>query len=223
MNNAGKRLPLFFGGIFCLAMGAALSVKSNMGVSPVNSLPYTISLITGAGLGLCTTLVFTGLILLQIPILRRDFKPVRFLQLVCSVSFGCFVDAASAILRLLPDPGNYAVQLLYLCASLPVCAAGIFLYMAPDVIPMPAEGVTQALAAKTGREFSRIKILFDVATVSLSALLGFLFLGGLGGVREGTVLAALGVGRCVGVIQRRFGKRLALWLHGERAGEREAA
>ena len=47
------RILLYCVGLMFLAFGVAFSVNSNLGVSPVNSLPYVISLILKVDLGRC--------------------------------------------------------------------------------------------------------------------------------------------------------------------------
>ena len=66
------RVIIYMIGLLILAFGVAFSVNSNLGVSPVNSLPYVISLIVEKKLGTCVTVVFISYILLQILILRKD-------------------------------------------------------------------------------------------------------------------------------------------------------
>ena len=39
MKNLKVRLPMYFIGLFVMTIGIALSVKSNLGVSPVSSIP----------------------------------------------------------------------------------------------------------------------------------------------------------------------------------------
>ena len=49
-----KRIVIYLAGLFFVALGVAFSVNSNLGVSPVNSLPYVVSrfqgLFQGSGL-----------------------------------------------------------------------------------------------------------------------------------------------------------------------------
>ena len=68
------RLSRYTLGLFSLAIGVTLSIKSQLGVSPVNSLPYVVSQVMNLELGLVTTLVFTVYVLMQILLLRKDFK-----------------------------------------------------------------------------------------------------------------------------------------------------
>ena len=42
-SKLGIRLLYYFGGFFVMTVGIALSVKSNLGVSPVSSIPYTMT------------------------------------------------------------------------------------------------------------------------------------------------------------------------------------
>ena len=45
-----KRIVIYLAGLFFVALGVAFSVNSNLGVSPVNSLPYVVSRILGKDL-----------------------------------------------------------------------------------------------------------------------------------------------------------------------------
>ena len=91
------RLGIYILGLWVLAFGIALAVDSNLGVSPVSSLPYVVSLIFKVSLGTCTTVIYAGYVLLQMAISRK-FQPALLLQLVFSTIFGYFVDAAKYLL-----------------------------------------------------------------------------------------------------------------------------
>ena len=42
MKKLRVRIPIYLIGLFIMTIGIALSVKSDLGVSPVSSIPYTI-------------------------------------------------------------------------------------------------------------------------------------------------------------------------------------
>ena len=65
------RVILYVVGLFFMALGVALAVNSDLGVSPVTSLPYVVSLIADRALGTCVIAVYGVYIVLQILILRR--------------------------------------------------------------------------------------------------------------------------------------------------------
>ena len=188
-------------GLFSLAMGVAVSVNSNLGVSPVNSLPYVISRIIGVQLGTCVTAVFCAYILLQVLILRRDFQPVNLLQILFSTIFGYFVDFAKVLVGDFAIP-TYLGKLVMLAMSIVFIALGILLYMEADLVPMPMEGLTACLAKKLGKPFPTMKTVVDCIVVGTGLVLCFLVLGGLDGIREGTVITAMVTGKVISLMRK---------------------
>lgn len=55
-KNMKIRLPMYLVGLFIMTIGIAISVKSNLGVSPVSSIPYTMTCIWGIEMGKATIL-----------------------------------------------------------------------------------------------------------------------------------------------------------------------
>ena len=189
------RLITYVLGLFILAMGVAVSINSNLGVSPVNSIPYVVSLITEQEIGLCVTGVFLLFILAQVAILRREFRPLQLLQIVFSALFGYFTNFTKGLLGDFTLPG-YPGQLLMLAASILLIALGVSLYVEADLVPLPTEGLCLACAKKSGKlPFHSMKIILDCAMVATAAGLSLLFFHTLVGVREGTILTALIAGK----------------------------
>ena len=85
MKHLKVRIPMYFIGLFVMTIGIALSVKSNLGVSPVSSIPYTMTCVWGIEMGKATILFHIILVLIQILLLRKKFKPVQLLQVVIGV------------------------------------------------------------------------------------------------------------------------------------------
>ena len=209
MKNSTKlaaRLGIYCLGLWILAFGIALSVNSNLGVSPVSSLPYVVSLITKISLGTCTTIVYALYILLQM-VLSRKFRPALLLQLVFSTIFGWFVDGAKYVLGDFCLP-TYFGQLAMLAASILLIGFSLVLYIDVQLAPMPAEGLVGCLSEKLGRPFTQMKTFVDCSSVVIGLALGFLFLGKPVGIREGTILTALLVGKTMAA----FRKILGPWI-----------
>lgn len=55
----------------------------------------------------------------------------------------------------------------------------------------------QAVSLKTGIQLSSSKMFFDCTVVVIAAALSLIFMKELVGVREGTIMAAFGVGFCM--------------------------
>ena len=86
---------------------------------------------------------------------------------------------------------------------------GVLVYVSMELMPMPMEGLSLAVASKSGKPFHRTKIIVDCAVVGSGILLSFLCTGRLVGIREGTILTAILVGKIIAVMR----KPLAPVLH----------
>ena len=87
-----RRLLLYFLGNFVLAFGVAVAVKSDLGITPVNSIAFVASRVFWVDHGLMTACVYGGYVLVQLAILRKDFHPSGFLQIAVAMLFGLFVS-----------------------------------------------------------------------------------------------------------------------------------
>lgn len=215
---------MYFIGLFVMTIGIALSVKSNLGVSPVSSIPYTMTCVWGIEMGKATILFHIILVLIQILLLRKNFKPVQLSQVLVGVVFGYFTTFCNYMVSFLPTPDNLVIRIIMVLASTVFVAFGIFLYLPADLIPLAGEGAMQAVSFVTGVEFSKVKIGFDCTMVLVSAIVCLSFLHNLGSVGAGTIIAAVLVGTLVGIINRAFGKkRDALLGKDEEIAEAETA
>ena len=177
-----SRVVLYDVGLFVMALGVAFAVNSDLGVSPVTSLPYVVSLIADRALGTCVIAVYGVYIVLQILILRREFRLINLTQILFSTVFGYFTDFTKWRLADFALP-TYAGQLAMLAISIVAVAFGVFLYMETDLVPMPMEGPTQALARKAGKPFHNVKIVVGCTTVVIGIVLYLVFPRGRRGIR----------------------------------------
>ncbi len=201
------RLIMYFIGLFVMTAGIALSVKSNLGVSPVSSIPYTITCVWGLEMGKATILFHIVLVLIQILLLRKNFRPAQLLQVPIGIVFGYFTTFCNYMVSFLPTPDNLAIRILMMLGSAVFIAFGIFLYLPTDLVPLAGEGCMQAVSTVTHVEFSKVKICFDCMMVLTSAITCLTVLHSLGSVGVGTIIAAVLVGTIVGIITRAFGRQ----------------
>ena len=197
----GIRVSIYVLGLFCLAIGVAISINSNLGVSPVNSMPYVVSQISGKAMSTCVIAVFSIYILVQMLILRRDFKPVNLLQIVFSTIFGYFVDFAKWIVGDFALPG-YPGRLVMLAISIFLFALGVLLYIEVELVPMPMEGICLAITQKLKIPFPTMKIIVDCFVVVAGMILCLVFLHGIVGIREGTVITAVVTGKVIALLKK---------------------
>lgn len=98
--------------------------------------------------------------------------------------------------------GNYAVQWLLCAGGIVFVALGISIEVAANLVPTAGEGLVLAVCQVTPFKFGNMKVALDVTLVVLSVAAGFIFLGRLEGVREGTIAAALLVGQVSKIFSR---------------------
>ena len=203
-----SRLAAYVAGLMLLALGIAASIRSDLGSSPVSSVPYMVNLTTGLEMGLATIVWQTFLVLLQFIILGRDFKPWILLQLITGFLFGYCNTFACWIFSLFPAPQSMIMRLVFTCIGFAVGGFGVWLYSSSDVINMPSEGIVVVIAQKLGKPFHIIKIFFDVTSVIVSGSCCLIFIRSLGSVGIGTVIIAVMLGTMVGVYSRAWGDKL---------------
>lgn len=190
-----------------MTIGIAVSVKSNLGVSPVSSIPYTITCVWGIEMGKATILFHCALVVIQIILMRRNFRIKNLLQIVIGIVFGYFTTFCNYCVSFLPTPENLIIRLVMVLVSAVLVAFGIFLYVPVDIMPLAGEGTMQAVSDITKLEFSKVKIAFDVSMVAISLTVCLLLLHRFGSVGIGTVISSVLVGVILGVITKILGKR----------------
>ena len=197
-----KRIFNYIFGLFLITLGVAFSIKSGLGSTPVASIPYALNLILNVDLGITTFAFQVFLVILQLILLRSDFKPKHFLQVIVSVIFGFFTTFSMSLIAFIPPAGNLIIALLMSALSIVLIALGIFFYVPTNIVPISVEGATQTMAIVLKKPFSRMKVYFDVTVVLSSLILSYVFLGNFGSVGIGTVLGALCIGSTVKLIHR---------------------
>ncbi len=211
-DHLSKRLIMYFLGLFTMTIGVALSVKSDLGVSPVSSIPYTMTCIWGIEMGKATIIFHCFLVIIQIILLRRNFKIVNLLQIVVGIIFGYFTTFCNWSVSFLPTPENLLIRLLMMLISTVIIAFGIFMYLPPSIMPLAGEGAMKAVSDVTGIAFPKVKVGFDISMVVISLISCLLFIHGLGSVGIGTVVAAFLVGTILDVIETHLGAYRDKWL-----------
>ena len=84
--------------VFVMAAGVVLSVKAMQGTSPISSLPYVISLMSGLSLGTTMVIVYTILMLIEWALIRdRSQILLTLSQLPFTIIFSLFVDAIEVV------------------------------------------------------------------------------------------------------------------------------
>lgn len=194
-----RRVIIFLLGIFIMSIGVAITVHSQLGTAPITSFPTVLSFSTPLSVGAWTILFNLVIFLIEIAVLRRKFPPIQLIQLPVVFLFGLFVDLSVALTTWI-ETDNYLLQWLWTILGAAVVAVGVYIEIQPRLTYLPPDGLVTALTMRSGWPFGRIKLFFDWTLVALAAITSLILMGGLHGVREGTVFAAFAVGYLVKVI-----------------------
>ncbi len=199
-----KRYVFFFLGLYIISMGIALSTKAGLGVTPVSSIPYALSLGTPLTLGNITIIVQVIYIACEIAILRKEFKPINLLQFLVVFVFGYFTDFSVWLIRGIV-PTNYLMQWIVCILAMFVIAFGIKMEVTAGVMMLPVDALMALISRKWKIDFGKVKVTFDSSQVAIAVICSLILMHRVEGVREGTVAAAV----FVGMIIKFYTKRLA--------------
>lgn len=202
MPTLAKRYFFFILGLIINSFGVAFITKSALGTSQISSIPYVLSLkFTMLTFGQTTFLFNMIFIVMQIAILKKDFHPIQFLQVLANILFSFFIDISMLVLAWL-NPQTLPLRILSLLIGCAILAIGISVEVAPDVIKVPGEGIVHVISRVSGIEFGKVKIRFDVTLIIIAIVLSFLFFQRLNGVGLGTIVSAILIGPMISFVNR---------------------
>ena len=207
MINWIIRYAVFIIGLYFLTLGVVLIIRSSLGTSPISSFSYVLSLNTPLTLGMATFILNMLLIAGQFWFLRgigtrRDYMEIM-MQIPFSLLFSAFLDINMYLFRGM-TPESYAGALAFLAVGCLIQAFGVVLEIKPNVVAMSGEGFVKYAARRFGKDFGRVKVMVDVGLVLLAVVTSLAMTHSIIGVREGTLVAALGVGLLVSFINTRL-------------------
>lgn len=186
------RFISYIAGIVLLSLGSVMAIKAGLGVSPITTLPYAISMISSISVGMASAILFTVYVLIQILLLKRDFKPIQTLQILFAILYGQIVNLFNSIINFNSD--KFIINLPIFLISLVFTAIGITLTINANLVPVAPDGLTQAIAKRFNKPFGKIKVCFD-ATIVIVAIIVLILSGkSIAGIGIGTVISALATG-----------------------------
>lgn len=191
-----SRLGLLCVGILLLSFAIALSIRSDIGTSPISSIPYVYSLITSLSVGTLTILMQVLMIILQMLILGRKFQWFQWLQLPASIVFGLTIDFMLWLTQGI-HPTSYLYQLMLCLGNCILTAIAVCLMVKANLIVMAVDAMYLAICQRWGLNFGRCKMWGDISLVIFAVSSILLATEHLAGVREGTLIAAIAVGTLI--------------------------
>lgn len=199
-----NRLPLFRGelalaiAVIINSFGVILMLHSGAGISAISSVPYAFS-VTMPFFSLGTwTYLFQALLIFSLMVLRRRFVLSYLLSFVVGFVFSELLDLHELWIGILPTQLGWRV--LYFVLSYLLLCTGIALSNRCGLPIVPTDLFSRELSQITRIPYPRVKIPFDILCLAVTAALTFFLLGHIEGLGIGTVVAALTMGKSIGMI-----------------------
>ena len=212
-----RRYASFVVILFVIAFGTSLSIRANLGSSPISAPPYILSLIPGMRftMGQLTIFMHVFFILTQIVLLRKDFEKRQYTQILVSFLFGFYTDLTMWMTGFLQIPETlnpligYPLRFVELLTGGAILAYGIACEVRCDSLMLAGEGFPLAISKFLKRDFGKVKMCTDTSLVCVGTAFMLVFFGGWDWkmVGAGTLVSMFYVGYMVRV----FTPRIA-WL-----------
>ena len=218
-----RRYLLFCISLFVNALGIAFITRAALGTSPITSVTYVLSMFTPFTIGEWTIMLNILFVVLEpFMMTRRDLKDdlrMFLLQIPISFCFGIFIDICMHHILFWLNPATYLHMISALLVGCVILAVGIALEVKANAAMMAGEYFVKVITPRFHGEFGYIKLGFDVTLVAIACILSLVFMSGIYGVREGTVIAALIVGPIVHFVSPYY-RFLDQWINNRKPQER---
>lgn len=200
LKNILFRYGLATVGLMLVAFGVALSIISNLGTAPLSCAAYVLNLeFTSISVGMFNIIVNMTYILIQVAVLRRQFKAEYLMQIVATFIFGFFIDLSMWSLSwLVPQSFLSKFGLTVLAGA--VTAVGVSLEVVSKGWMLSAEMTVSAFSTVLKKPFGSVKIVMDSLLVVIAAVCALAFFGNPFGSGEFTSMVDVMLARTEGVV-----------------------
>lgn len=180
-----RRYVSFIFILFVIAFGTSLSIRANLGSSPISAPPYILSLIPGMTLsmGTLTICMHVFFISAQVALLRKDFEKRQFTQILVSFLFGFYTDVTMWMTSFLQVPFTidpligYPLRFIELLIGGALLAFGIACEVRCDSLMLAGEGFPLAISKFLKKEFGKVKMCTDTMLVCIGVIFMFIYFG----------------------------------------------
>ena len=208
-----KRIAVFLFSVMIQGCGISILAHALVGITPIASFSYVISLHCPLSLGGVTFFFHLALMLLQYILLlpqdrdRRHIMDILW-QIPMTFWFSLAIDSSGWLLDhfLQGVALPYVVSILMVIGGSLIIALGITLAVHANVALVTGEALVKIISVRIKMEFGFVKMGFDLTLVSLASLISFIATNFtmVEGVREGTMLSACMVGPSVRFLMPRL-------------------
>ncbi|MGY5238304.1 YczE/YyaS/YitT family protein [Clostridium tertium] len=193
-----KRILVFISGMVILTLGAALTIKADLGAGSWDSV--NVGLRDKFGLSIGTFAFIIGVFMTIIAGILRKGK-FNFYTLITAFGLGYLTDFWMFILNIIPISENIYIRYLYFVLGIIVLSTGLGIYLIPNLAPNSLDDCMMAFMERFNLSVGVSKIISDmigiIIALSLSGPIGF-----------GTIILTLVIGPLTNLSYNKFSKIL---------------
>jgi len=197
-----KRILIYLCGIIVMAFGVTLLARSDLGNSPISSIPYALSQITPFTFGTTTMAFHILCIIFQVMIWRRVTLQM-ILQIPLGLGFSALLDLYMAVLAI-AEPALWLRALLCVCGVV-FTALGIVIIVSMDLMLPAPDSFLRAVSRRFNIELYKVKIAGDVTWVFTTIAISLIFTRSILAVGIGTLFSMYFTGKFVGIFKKHLG------------------
>ncbi|MCM3764900.1 YitT family protein [Neobacillus niacini] len=182
-------------------IGASLGIKAAVGVGAWDALSLSVSGVIDMKVGTFSMIMNISCVLLQLLLLKKEFKINHIVQIFVAVLLGFVVNFMIYEVYSKFTIDSYWINVLLLILSVIICAASISVIMAINLVTFPLESVCMIISKKINKNFGFIRQFVDVLSIVIALAVSFLFNESIT-VREGTIIAMILFGPLLNVFMK---------------------
>ncbi len=200
------RILFYIIGLITLSAGIMLNTKVNLGVSCVTGVPFSVSEVFGIKFSRATFVVYMVIFVIEMILRGKKCKVYDLLQIPFTLVFSAFLDFFGALFTF----GELSVFMRFVIFGIAVVliAIGAAMSVGMKFVPNPPDGLAAAIGEALGKGMGFGKNFLDIACVATTLTVGLVFGGKVIGIGIGTLIAMIGVGRCVALFNKLVGGKL---------------
>lgn len=207
-----KQVLYFALAITLLSASAAFQMQLNIGMGPWDGLGKSISSVSGLKVGNAAILMSLTCVLIQLVILKKEFRISNILTLAVGFINGKIINLFYYGVFDKMVINSYVVKFLLFILSIALIAFFVSMIQTADFINLPLEGLCETLADKGFGKFSTIRQTVDVLAIISILIITFVWNVPIT-LREGTIISMIVFGPLLGFyipIQQSFVEKFSI-------------
>ena len=203
MENSKKQIVrylLLFAGIYIMTLGATLAMSAAIGVCPLDGVIMTFADITEMSIGNFNILFNLIFVFAQVLVLRKEFRPLQFMQFPISFVFGWFVDFNFKFVWAGFEADTYILKIVTVALAMV-----IDFVLQAGVVMTPIDGFYYVVGRKIGKSTGTMRVCLDTILFVLNLIL-ILSITHVWTLREGTVISLVVLGPSIDLMRKPVSK-----------------